>query len=120
MLKLLLIELKSYLFEMSLIDTKNYITKKLNAMNLNIEKSDDNDNQSEIEVNCIYLLHDWGLWWRYGNKIIIQIKQISEIETHVEIYGMEDKYRSKMKKHEMLYDLEKILSKLKPPNNKPN
>jgi len=77
--------------------------------------------QSNILVfKCMYLLENMIAYCMYGGKIIIELEILNNNNTKVIVYGKEDPHSPSLGQNEKLYDLDVILSKLKPPKIKPN
>jgi len=92
-------------------NTYDTLLKKLIEMNFEVRKQD--KNKGEIEIRCLSSLFNMILWSCWGDKILVELKQIEEKKTKVNIFGIPNLFRIKVKKGEVLVDPDKLLLRLK-------
>lgn len=64
---------------------------------------------------CFYYLDNWIFYFNYGGKIIIELEKLSDSNTKVIVYGKEVPSGPAIFSKDKIYDIDLILSKLKPP-----
>ena len=92
-------------------NTYDTLLKKLLEMNFEIKEQD--KNKGEIEIRCLSSLFNMIFWSCWGDKLLFELKQIEAKRTTVNVFGIPNLFRIKVKKGEVLVDLDKLLLQLK-------
>jgi len=92
-------------------NTYDTLLKKLMEMNFEVKKQD--RNKGEIEIACLSSLFNMFFWSCWGDKLLFELKQIEGKKTKVNVYGIPNLFRIKVKQGEVLIDLHKLLLQLR-------
>lgn len=87
------------------------LLKKL--MEMNFEVKEQNKDKGKIEIRCLSSLFNMIFWSCWGDKLLFELKQIEAKKTKVNVFGIPNLFRIKVKKGELLVDLDKLLLQLK-------
>jgi hypothetical protein len=102
--------LRTLSFPAGFSDTYDALLEKLKAMNFGIRMQD--KQSGEITINCLCKMFDVVFWRCWANRLHFKVSQIEESKTEVEIYGLPDFFRIRVKKREKLTDINKLSAQL--------
>ena len=101
----------SLIFPSGYSNTYDAVLAKLKEMHFEIKTQ--NRDRGEIVIYCLTNLINMILWRCWADKLLFEVKQIEKNKTKVDIFGLPNLFRIKVKKGEALTDINKVLSRLK-------
>jgi hypothetical protein len=93
--------------------SETYDTLLKRLMEMNFEVTEQDKNKGEIEIRCLSSLFNMIFWGCFGDKLLFELKQIEAKKTEVNVFGIPNLFRIKVKKGEVLVDLTKLLFQLR-------
>jgi len=91
--------------------TYETLLEKLQEMGLEVVRK--NKITGEIVIRCLSILFNMVFWKSYGDKLLFQVKETGKNETKVEIFGIPNLFKIKVRKGEKLEDLDKLVTQLR-------
>lgn len=92
-------------------NTYDTLLKRLKEMNFEVKEQDRSN--GKIEIRCLCSLFNMIFWSCWGDKLLFELEQIEPEKTTVNVFGVPNLFRIKVKKGEVLVDIDKLLVQLK-------
>jgi hypothetical protein len=92
-------------------NTYDAVLAKLREMHFEVKIQ--NRERGEIVISCLTSLINMLLWRCWADKLLFEVKQIDEDKTKVDIFGLPNLFRIKVKEGEAITSIEEITSRLK-------
>jgi hypothetical protein len=91
--------------------THELLLEKLKEINLEVES--ENEQHGAIVVSCLTGMFNMLFWRCWIDKLLFKVIPLENNNTRVDIFGLPNLFRIKVKKEETLVDVDELLSQLK-------